>query len=176
MHPHWRFPPPAKYTDPASPFYRFKRLPVGMRLQALDCIFAFHVHVEQQRYVAIDLYDGSLMYDFRSNTMKLCDIDYYRPMPYVNSMGRMWGSSRFMSPEEFELGAAIDGITNVFNMGAIAFCLLGGERDRDYAKWDAGEPLYEVARKAVSLSREQRHQSVADFYTSWSSCVKEFTG
>jgi serine/threonine protein kinase, bacterial len=42
-------------------------------------------------------------------------------------MGRLWGSSRFMSPEEFGLGAKIDERTNVFNMGAIAFGLLGGE-------------------------------------------------
>ena len=32
-------------------------------------------------------------------------------------MGRLWGSSRFMSPEEFELNAIIDSRTNVFNMG-----------------------------------------------------------
>lgn len=42
-------------------------------------------------------------------------------------MGRLWGSSRFMSPEEIELGAKIDERTNVFNIGAIAFGLLGGE-------------------------------------------------
>ena len=37
--------------------------------------------------------------------------------PFVNKMGRLWGSSRFMSPEEFELNAMIDSRTNVFNMG-----------------------------------------------------------
>ena len=36
--------------------------------------------------------------------------------PYINKMGRLWGSSRFMSPEEFELNAMIDERTNVFNM------------------------------------------------------------
>ena len=43
-------------------------------------------------------------------------------------MGRLWGSSCFMSPEEFELNAIIDERTNVFNMGAMAFSLLGGEK------------------------------------------------
>lgn len=45
-------------------------------------------------------------------------------------MGRMWGSSCFMSPEEFAFGSAIDEITNVYLMGATAFALFGGERDR----------------------------------------------
>ncbi len=38
---------------------------------------------------------------------KFCDIDLYSKKPYVNKMGRLWGSSRFMSPEEFELNAMI---------------------------------------------------------------------
>jgi serine/threonine-protein kinase len=37
-----------------------------------------------------------------------------------------------MSPEEFILVAQIDGRTNVFNLGAIAFALLGGELDRSF--------------------------------------------
>lgn len=39
------------------------------------------------------------------------------------------GFLRFMSPEEFELNATIDERTNVFNMGAMAFSLLGGEKE-----------------------------------------------
>ena len=82
-------------------------------------------------------------------------------------MGRLWGSSRFMSPEEFELGASIDEVTNVFNMGAIAFGLLGGERDRGITKWDAGKELYEVALKAVQPNRLHRYSSVEQFYSAW---------
>ena len=42
-------------------------------------------------------------------------------MPFRNFMGRMWGSSSLMSPEEFVKDAILDEITNVFNMGAVAF-------------------------------------------------------
>ncbi len=59
---------------------------------------------------------------------------YILKKPYVNKMGRLWGSSRFMSPEEFELNAIIDSRTNVFNMGAIAFAILGGGKDRSFTK------------------------------------------
>ena len=67
-------------------------------------------------------------------------------------MGRLWGSSRFMSPEEFELNATIDERTNVFNMGAMAFSLLGGEKDRSFIKWEASKELYEVAYRCKCQS------------------------
>ncbi|MEC0213686.1 serine/threonine protein kinase [Paenibacillus ehimensis] len=169
LHPHWSFPPPQKYTHPDSPFFRFRQLPVIDRLRSLDDIFSFHVHVEASGYVAIDFYDGSILYDFKKGLTKICDIDLYRRKPFINTMGRLWGSSRFMSPEEFELGADIDARTNVFNMGAIAFGLLGGERDRSYSKWEAGKKLYEAALQAVQPDRNERFASVAEFYAAWNS-------
>ena len=32
LHPHWKFPAPAKYDNPASPFYQFQRLPLQKRV------------------------------------------------------------------------------------------------------------------------------------------------
>lgn len=167
LHSHWSFPPPQKYTHPDSPFFRFRQLSVEERLCSLDCIFSFHVHVEASGYVAVDFYDGSILYDFKNNVTKICDIDFYQKNPFTNTMGRLWGSSRFMSPEEFVLGADIDARTNVFNMGAIAFALLGGERDRSYSKWEAGEKLYKPALQAVQPDRHERYASVAEFYAAW---------
>lgn len=142
-------------------------LPVEHRLRCLDQIYQFPVFVEQQGYVAVDFYDGSIIYDFEHRDVKICDIDFYVKRSYTNEMGRMWGSSRFMSPEEFELGATIDGVTNVFSMGAAAFVLAGGIRDRSRSAWEAGEALHRVALKAVSPQREDRYASVADFLGAW---------
>ncbi|MCY9656633.1 serine/threonine protein kinase [Paenibacillus chondroitinus] len=172
LHPHWSFPPPAKYNDPRSPFYRFKNLSVAQRLDALERIFSFHAYIEKNSFVAIDFYDGSLLYNFTKNEMKICDIDFYQRRPFFNTMGRLWGSSRFMSPEEVTLGAEIDGCTNVFNMGATAFALLGGERDRSFELWEAGDELYQIALKAVEPSRENRYESVSAFKLAWDSAVK----
>jgi serine/threonine-protein kinase len=72
-----------------------------------------------------------------------------------------------MSPEEFELGAALDEVTNVFNMGATAFVLLGGGKDRSFDKWDGSAALYEVARKAVNPDRNQRYASIPAFRRVW---------
>ncbi|WP_054957265.1 serine/threonine protein kinase [Paenibacillus dakarensis] len=167
LHPHETFPPPAKYVHPDSPYYRFKQLPVVQRLQAIQNIFDFHVHVEQRNYVAVDFYDGSILYDFTREEVRVCDIDVYQRKPYYNTMSRLWGSSRFMSPEEFEMNAPIDSKTNVFNMGAIAFGLLGGELDRSPENWDAGEELHQIALKAVHPNREDRYDDIAEFVSCW---------
>ncbi len=167
LHSPTTFPPPAKYQHPDSPYYRFHQLPLELKLNALDRIFSFHKHVEQNEHVAIDFYDGSILYNFKEKTTKLCDIDFYERKPYQNITGRMWGSSRFMSPEEFEYGAAIDERTNVFTMGAIAFSLLGGELDRSFSKWTASHELYEVALKAVRPERQERFSNVHEFYRAW---------
>ncbi|MCQ6561830.1 serine/threonine-protein kinase [Paenibacillus mendelii] len=168
LHSHWSFPPPAKYEHPDSPFYRYKHLPVERRLESLDTILSFLEHVESKGYVAVDFYDGSLLYDFMSGITKICDIDFYRKAPSFNEIGEhFWGPARSKSPEEFTLGAPIDARTNVFTIGAVIFGLLGGERDRSYDKWEAGMPLYEVALRAVSHERELRYSSIAEFIRTW---------
>jgi serine/threonine-protein kinase len=172
LHPHWSFPPPAKYNDPNSPYYKFRHLSVEQRLLSLHSIFSFHEHVENKGFVAIDFYDGSLLYDFSKNQTKICDIDLYQKKPFFNNLGRLWGSSRFMSPEEFIIDSQIDECTNVFTMGATAFALLGGEVDRSFAKWEAGKGLYEIAIRAVNTSRQIRYSNVSEFKAAWDLAIK----
>ncbi len=56
-------------------------------------------------------------------------------------------------------------------MGAVAFGLLGAERDRSYLKWEAGEKLYETALRAVQPDRNERYASVAEFYAAWNAAA-----
>lgn len=114
------------------------------------------------------------MYDFSTNTTKICDIDLYQKRPFVNKMGRLWGASRFMSPEEYILDADIDEVTNVFNLGAMAFSLVGGELDRSFSMWEAGLDLYKVAIKAVDPNRDRRYSSLVEFYNAWNSAIKSY--
>ncbi|GAF11121.1 pkinase [Bacillus sp. JCM 19046] len=167
LHSHWSYPPPLKYTHPKSPTYRYKQLPIEQRLTSFDAIVEFYQHVERKNYVAVDFYDGSILYDFLNDRTRICDIDYFQKKPFFNSIGRLWGSSRFMAPEEFELGAEIDGRTNVYNLGATAFALLGGETDRSFSKWAAGEALYQVAMRAVQAERMERYGLIAEFQMAW---------
>lgn len=146
---------------------RFMQMTMAMKHRVFDEILAFHTHAARQGYVAVDFYDGSVMYDFGNHKTIICDIDFYAKTLYINEMGRLWGSSRFMSPEEFCLGAVIDEITNVYAMGAMAFALFGDENDRCLEKWTAGKALFDVAARAVSDERDQRQQSIEQLTAQW---------
>ena len=77
-----------------------------------------------------------------------------------------------MSPEEFERGAAIDGITNVYTVGAFAFALFG-RYERDFEKWSLSKALYEVALRAVSADRGERQRSIKQFIKEWETALTE---
>ncbi|RKU07061.1 hypothetical protein C6502_17440 [Candidatus Poribacteria bacterium] len=81
-------------------------------------------------------------------------------------MGRMFGSSRFMAPEELEWGARIDERTTVFTMGRTAAVLLsdGTLERRPFRGSDA---LYDVVRHACHDDREKRYGSMATFFAAW---------
>ncbi len=95
---------------------RFMSLSNDTKLKVFADILDFMKYISEQNFVAIDFYDGSIMYDFENERTIICDIDFFRKSPAVNDMGRMWGSSVFMSPEEFEKGAVLDEITNVYTL------------------------------------------------------------
>ena len=154
---------------------KFMQMPLETRFHVFDDILSFHAFVTEQKYVAIDFYDGSIMYNYDICKTTICDIEFYAKAPYINNMGHMWGSPRFMSPEEYQLGAVIDEITNVYTMGAIAFALFGDERDRCIEKWRLSEDLFDVAIRAVSNKREQRQQSIEQLIYEWNAVKSEVT-
>ena len=146
------------------------QLPVNDRLAVFSDILSFLECVVSRNYVAIDFYDGSIMYDFANGKTTICDIDLFRKQPCVNDMGRMWGSSRFQSPEEYQLGADIDEITNVYTLGATAFALFAGS-SRSAEAWTLGADCYAAAKKAVSEERSQRQQSIRRFIEEWEAAL-----
>lgn len=111
------------------------------------------------------------MYDFVSKETRICDVELYTKKPVINTMGRMWGSSRYMSLEEFQLGAEIDERSNVFLMGATAFQLFGGGKERDFSKWQANENLFQIALKAVNTNKEDRYPSIDEYFEAWTKVI-----
>lgn len=166
---------------------RFMNMPSEDRLQVFRDVAVFLEYVNSRGYVAIDFYDGSVLYDpdgqgepaapdrnaesTRRGRTTICDIDFFSKKPYFNTMGRMWGSSSFMSPEEFTLGAEIDEITNVYTAGAFAFALFGGYR-REAGTWTLGQASFEVARRAVSEDRGSRQQSLRQLLQEWEAALE----
>ncbi len=176
---YWNFVGEPMWKCEASPNYRFRHLPIEKRIAVVDKIMEFHQHVVDKGYVPIDFYDGSMIYDFNTDDFHICDIDFYRKGPAKNDMGKMWGSTRFMSPEEFELGANLDERTVVYLLGATAFELLNNDTEEAYQAWESGKlsrsfeawsatkALFDVALKATSIERCERYQTVSDLITAW---------
>lgn len=153
---------------------RFLALPDRTKLQIFDSILNFHLHSTALGYVAVDFYDGCILYEEETGNTLLCDIDAYEQVPYRNPVGRMYGSSRFMSPEEFQLGAPIDEVTTVYTMGAAAFALFAREGGRRREDWPLTAALYEVASQAVQPEREARFASLAEFSSAWRLGTQKF--
>lgn len=156
-------------TDAAA-HKRFMALPAEVRLNIFRDVLDFLAFVNERGWVAIDFYDGSILYDFETGKTTVCDIDLFRRMPCTNDMGRMYGSSKFMSPEEFELGAPLDETTNVYTAGALAFALFGGQ-DRTLRTWTLSKPLFDVASRATADDRDTRQQSLRQFITEWTAAL-----
>jgi serine/threonine-protein kinase len=152
---------------PETPYYRFKSLPINKIIRALNRVFEIHTYLEQLSYVAVDFYDGSLLYDFFTDQVYVIDLDHYEKGPFVLKEERLPGSIRFMAPEEFQKGGLIDSRTNVYTMGAAAFVFLGAGVDRDFQEWKASKGLYDVAQKAVFEDRCTRYPSISAFYKAW---------
>src|SRR5262245_2489164 len=100
--------PRARRDDPECAFQRFRRLPAATIQGRLDAVFDLHHELAAAGWIAVDFYDGSLIYDFRSGRLGIVDLENYRKGPFHNEMGRMFGSTRFMAPEAYELGSRID--------------------------------------------------------------------
>jgi serine/threonine protein kinase, bacterial len=158
--------PRAQRSDPASPYQRFAHLPGSVQLGLLDTLIDLHVALTAAGWVAGDLYDGCLIVDFRSRTLSVIDLDSYSRGPTTNSMGRMFGATRFMAPEEFELGAQIDERTTVFTLGRIVWHF-ATKLTEDPAVFCGTPELAKVVQKACQPSPGDRHATVAELAGAW---------
>jgi serine/threonine protein kinase len=154
--------PEKKRSDPASSFHRFKSLPLNELVAALTSLFRVHAEFCSRGWIANDFYDGAMIYDFASGRLSLVDLDMYRDTPFPNDMGRMFGSTRFMAPEEFELGAEIDESTTVFNMGRCVDVFLG-----ERIETAAIESLLDVGKGACQPERQSLWSSMREFHDAW---------
>jgi serine/threonine-protein kinase len=153
-------------AKPSSPYQRFRALPAAQITAALHEVFDAHARLGEAGYVAVDFYDGSLIYDFAAGRITLCDCDNCHRGSFTNTMGRMFGSTRYMAPEEFERGATIDQRTTVFTMGRLIATFLGdgtlareGFRGHD-AQWG-------VMTQACHESPVERFNDLASFFAAW---------
>ena len=94
------------------------------------------------------------------------DGEFLRRLPFINDMGQMFGSTRFMAPEEFERGALVDEQTTVFVMGRTALVSLS---DGTLAPepFRGSHTLLDVVAQACQPIRANRFASMAAFSDAW---------
>ena len=149
-----------------------RQLELHQSLAMLDGVYDLHQKLAEDGYIAVDFYDGNLLVDLLEGTMRVCDVDLYRKKPAYNDKGRMAGSSRFMSPEEFEEGAPLTESTTVFNLGALAFEVFGDNMNRTKKAWQGPQPLFDVAARATEPNPFRRYATVRAFLSAWRDGVK----
>ena len=150
---------------------KFRRLPLEYHRVIFEDILDFHMHVAEKGYTAVDFYDGSIMWDIQNKHTVICDIDFYTKDKAYGNKG-LWGHMlKTASPEERTDGVLIDEISNVYNMGAIAFVLLT-DGDHSPEKWPLDMALYDVVLRAASDVRDKRQQSIRDLVAEWESVKK----
>ncbi|MFE7809285.1 hypothetical protein ACFU51_32380 [Streptomyces sp. NPDC057430] len=144
---------------------RFRAQPLAQINIALEALLNAHLAVEDAGYVAVDLYDGCMLYDFDQQRMMLCDLDEYRPGPFTLEGDRLPGSSRYMAPEEFVRGSLIDIRTTVFNLGrALRLLLDAGDEE---TQWRGTPAQLAVIVQATAREPENRLPSVSALVDAW---------
>lgn len=156
--------------DEDSAHERFRRLPASRISAALAELFDLHTALAALGYVAADFYDGCLIYDFAAGRLHVVDLDHYQLGPFANEMGRMFGSTRFMAPEELTLGAQVDEATTVFNLGRAAALFLG-DGSLDVDRFRGGAEFFAVTARACEVDKAQRFQSVAELGQAWQAAL-----
>lgn len=183
---HWNYEEYARKSGQVSPMERFKKLPVEKRIASTEVIFSFLKTVAAYGYTAVDFYDGSLIYDFTAEKLTICDIDLFRKQPAINDIGKdFWGTKRLKAPEEYQYGACIDEVTNVFTVGALIFNFFGKfsyqEIEERYKfcrfvpceldKWELNEKSYGIVLRAVNHERNKRYKTMDEFCNAFHSAL-----
>src|SRR5262245_34301326 len=76
--------PRAQRDDPRSSHQRFRGLPTPTICRNLDAIIDLHAALARAGWVAVDFYDGSLIYDFATERIAVVDLDLYHTGPFRN--------------------------------------------------------------------------------------------
>lgn len=168
----WQEGLPLRGANGEKNIHQLRILPRWQILSMLDGVYDLHQHLAEKGYIAVDFYDGNLLVDMAAGKMWVCDVDLYRNKPAYNDRGRMPGSSRFMSPEEFRLGAPLTESTTVFNLGALAFEAFGDNMDRKKKNWHGPSVLFDVAARATDENPFRRYATVRAFLSAWREAVK----
>ena len=173
---HWNFEKYKNDSTLITPIQKFKKLEISKRLDVVYKLFSFFETFINAGYVGVDFYDSSIIYNFEKDEATFCDIDLFRKLPTKNDLGKdYYGTKRLKAPEENELGATIDELTNEFTLGAIIFDIFSNVSNNDkryeigmfipndLEEFELNTKTYNVLLKATNYDRNNRYTSINEF-------------
>jgi serine/threonine-protein kinase len=141
---------------------RFRTEPLEVVRRAVATILDAHLAVAAAGFVAVDLYDGCFLWDTATRTMRLIDLNKYRPGPFEVPGDRLPGSLRYLAPEERQHGGRIDERTTVFGLGRTLQHLLDHPDG-----WRGTAHERTVIGRATDPDPRRRFASVAELVDAW---------
>ena len=183
---HWNFEKYKNDSTLITPIQKFKKLEISKRLDVVYKLFSFFETFINAGYVAVDFYDSSIIYNFEKDEATFCDIDLFRKLPTKNDLGKdYYGTKRLKAPEENELGATIDELTNEFTLGAIIFDIFSNVSNNDkryeigmfipndLEEFELNDKTYNVLLKATNYDRNNRYTSINEFEVEFRKSLEE---
>ena len=183
---HWNFEKYKNDSTLITPIQKFKKLEISKRLDVVYKLFSFFETFINAGYVAVDFYDSSIIYNFEKDEAIFCDIDLFRKLPTKNDLGKdYYGTKRLKAPEENELGATIDELTNEFTLGAIIFDIFSNVSNNDkryeigmfipndLEEFELNTKTYNVLLKATNYDRNNRYTSINEFEVEFRKSLEE---
>lgn len=183
---HWNFEKYKNDSTLITPIQKFKKLEISKRLDVVYKLFSFFETFINAGYVAVDFYDSSIIYNFEKDEATFCDIDLFRKLPTKNDLGKdYYGTKRLKAPEENELGATIDELTNEFTLGAIIFDIFSNVSNNDkryeigmfipndLEEFELNDKTYNVLLKATNYYRNNRYTSIKEFEAEFRKSLEE---
>jgi serine/threonine-protein kinase len=89
------------------------------------------------------------------------------------------------APEENELGATIDELTNEFTLGAIVFDMFSRVTNNEerynkgvfipnkFEDFELSKDIYDVLKKSTNYDRKERYDTIKLFYSDFSNKIKK---
>ena len=183
---HWNFEKYKNDSTLITPIQKFKKLEISKRLDVVYKLFSFFETFINAGYVAVDFYDSSIIYNFEKDEATFCDIDLFRKLPTKNDLGKdYYGTKRLKAPEENELGATIDELTNEFTLGAIIFDIFSNVSNNDkryeigmfipndLEDFELDTKTYNVLLNATNYDRNNRYTSINEFEVEFRKSLEE---
>lgn len=158
------YEPAEQRALPHSALSRFRNLPIERRLAVLDTLIDIHVELEDFDYVAVDFYDGCVIYNFDTHQVFLVDLDEYQRGGFALLADRLPGSTRFMAPEDWQYGAWIGPPHTVYSLGRAGLVLCG---DGTLQGFDGPPSLRNILEQATQPQPEARFEDAYAMWKAW---------